>query len=221
MKKLLAIVSLAVLALGAFAQDKPVDIPKKDLPVEAECRVCAANGSPMGLETPAAGVMYKGAAYYFCNGKEVGVFKKNPDLYVPMVLPMPLPDLLLTDTAGKIWDAEAFKGKLVLIDYWATWCKPCHELKPKLDTLRTAYKDKGFELLSVNTDQKKSAFEKFMAKNPWGNPSARDEKGTWEKLKVIGIPALFLVKDGQVVAQFRGAIDIAAVEQAVKANLGG
>jgi thiol-disulfide isomerase/thioredoxin len=163
--------------------------------------------------------MYKGKPYYFCNPKEAPEFMKNPELYVPLSLPMALPELNLTDTMGKMWDAEAFKGKLILLDYWATWCKPCLALKPKLDKIRDAYKEKGFEILSVSTDDKQPTFTKFLTKAKWDNPVARDVNKTWANLKVISIPALFLVKDGQVIAQFRGNIDLKAVETAVKANL--
>lgn len=217
--KTLTLIAVALCASFALAQDKPQDIAKKELPKEAECTVCVAQGTGEEAEKPAAGVMYKGKPYYFCSVKEVKVFKENPDFYLPLALPMPLPELGLVDTNGKLWNADAFKGKIVLIDYWATWCKPCHELKPKLDKVRDSYKEKGFELLSLSTDESKSTFEKFMAKKKWDNPVAHDSKGTWGDLKVIGIPALFLVKDGVVVAQFKGKIDVAEVEAAVKSHL--
>ncbi len=214
-------IALALLVVSAFSpiQDKPVVILKKDLPKEAECSVCIANGSPMGMEKPAAGAMYKGKPYYFCNAKEVPEFMKNPEIYVPLDLPMPLPEFNLTDLSGKVWNEEAFKGKLVLLDYWATWCKPCLALKPKLDKIRDNYRDKGFEVLSVSIDEKQATLDKFFAKAKWDNSVARDTAKTWANLHVVSIPALFLVKDGKVVAVFRGNADPKAVEAAVKANL--
>jgi hypothetical protein len=203
----------------ASGQEKAVTIPKKDLPKEAECSVCIANGSPMGMEKPAAGAIYKGIPYYFCNVKEVSEFMKSPEMYVPLNLPMALPAFNLSDMSGKIWNAEAFKGKLVLLDYWATWCKPCLVLKPKLDKIRDAYQSQGFEILSVSIDEKQTTLDKFFAKSKWGNPVARDTNKTWANLHIVSIPALFLVKDGSIVAVFRGNSDAKAVEAAVKANL--
>lgn len=207
-----------MLTLIVSAQDKPQDIPKKELPKEAECSVCIAKGNPMELEKPAAGVLYNGKSYYFCNAAELVEFKKNPELYVPLVLPMALPELNLKDESGKTWDTEAFKGKLVLLDYWATWCKPCLALKPKVDKIWDAYKSKGFDVLSINIDEKRDTLNKFLKKKPFDNPIAFDDKQTWSKLKVITIPALFLVKNGNVVAVFRGNADAKAIEAAVKAN---
>ncbi|MEI8283334.1 MAG: redoxin family protein [Armatimonadota bacterium] len=213
------LLSIFVLAAMTVSQEKAVMIPKKELPKEAECSVCVANGSPMGMEKPAAGAMYKGKPYYFCNVKEVGEFMKNPEMYVPLELPMPLPEFSLKDTSGKLWNSEAFKGKLVMLDYWATWCKPCLALKPKIDKIRDAYKSQGFEVLSVSIDEKQATLDKFLAKAKWDNPVALDTNKTWANLHIVSIPALFLVKDGKVVAVFRGNADPKAVDAAVKANL--
>jgi thiol-disulfide isomerase/thioredoxin len=216
MKLLLTILVLSSLVLG---QDKAITIAKKDLPKLAECLVCNASGTPMGMEKPAAGATYRGKSYFFCNTSELGPFLKNPEIYIPLALPMALPEFNLTDTSGKVWNADSFKGKLVLLDYWATWCKPCLALKPKLDKIRDTYKAQGFEVLSVSTDEKQATLDKFLAKAKWDNPVARDTNKTWAGLKVITIPALFLVKDGNVIAEFRGNPDLKAVEGAVNANL--
>lgn len=213
------LLAFTLFAHATIVQDKPVSIPKKDLPKEATCTVCLANGEGHDMEKPAAGAMYKGKAYYFCNAKEAPVFMANPDMYLPLMLPMDLPSLNLTDLQGKLWDDKAFKGRLILLDYWATWCKPCLAMKPKLDKIRDAYQSSGFELLSISIDEKQATLDKFFAKSKWNNPVARDTNKTWAGLRVVSIPALFLVKDGKVVSVFRGNADVKAVEAAVKANL--
>lgn len=208
--KLIALLG-ALLSMGA--QDVPQDIAKKDLPKAAECVVCTAKGAGHEEEKPAAGVMYKGKAFYFCNAKEVAEFKKNADFYLPLELPMPVPSFGLKDQTGKTWDAEAFKGKTVLLDYWATWCKPCLALKPKLDKLSKA---QGFEIVSVSIDEKRETLDKFLKKTPFDNPVVWDDKRTWANLKILAIPALFLVKDGQIVKEFRGNVDVKEIEKAIK-----
>ncbi|MBX3118598.1 MAG: redoxin family protein [Fimbriimonadaceae bacterium] len=213
------IISLIAISLGLFAQDTPQTIAKKDLPAKAECVVCNAGGETHGEEKPVAGVMYKGKAYYFCNAKEVETFKKNPDFYMPLNLPMPLPDLKLTDTSGKKWDAAAFKGKVVLLDYWATWCKPCLVLKPKIDKIWEANKGQGFEMLSVSIDEKPADFENFFKKTKWENPVALDSSQSWAHFRILTIPTLVLVKDGKVIQIFKGNIDPKKVETAVKSAL--
>jgi len=208
-----------ILFAFALGQDDPTEIAKIDLPKMAKCSVCAANGAGHEDEEAVGGVKYKGKAYYFCNKSEIATFKKNPNLYVPLELPMALPSFDLTDTNGKIWDKDAFAGRLVLIDYWATWCKPCLELKPKLDKILVKYRPEGFEMLSVSIDEKQSTLDKFLSKGKWDNPVAWDSKQTWTGLRVVTIPALFLVKDGQVVSVFRGVTDPKIVESAIKKYL--
>lgn len=210
---------LGAAALIAVAQDKPTDIAKKDLPKEAECIVCTSHGAGHGKEKPAAGVMYKGNAYYFCNAKEVPEFKKDPEAFMPPVLPREMPAFSIADTTGKVWNAEAMKGKLVLIDYWATWCGPCKEMFPILDRLHAKYKKRGFEMLSVSVDQEKSDLDKFLKTKKFPNPVLHDTTQTYGKWGVRSIPATFLIKDGKIVAQWVGKVSEKELASAIEANL--
>src|SRR5687767_1233203 len=154
MKTLFALL-FASAALATIAQDKPADIANKDLPAKAVCLMCVGEGE----EKPVRGVMYKGKTYYFCNMKEIAAFKKDPEAHVPPILPRDMPEFKMPDMNGRVWNSESMIGKLVLIDYWATWCGPCKEMFPTLDRLYAKYKDKGFELLSVSVDQKKGELD--------------------------------------------------------------
>ncbi|MEQ1932986.1 MAG: TlpA disulfide reductase family protein [Fimbriimonadaceae bacterium] len=208
---------LALIALSL--QDKPLDIIKKDLPKEAECIVCTSGGEAHGKEKPAAGVMYKGIAYYFCNAKEVPVFKKDPEAFMPPVLPRPMAEFSMTDTSGKTWNAEAMKDKLVLIDFWATWCKPCKEMFPTLDKLYAKYHAKGLEMLSVSVDEKKHDLDKYLKGHQFPNPVLHDTTQTFGKWGVRNIPATFLIKSGQVIAQWTGKQTEKTLEAAISTNL--
>src|ERR1044072_509033 len=196
-------------------QDVPQDILKRDLPKSAHCAVCTANGAGHEAEKAAAGVLYKGKSYFFCSAGEVATFKKNPETYVPFVLPMALPPFDLKDQSGKRWNSEAFKGRVVLIDFWATWCKPCLALKPGLDKVRAKYMKQGFEMLSVSVDEKKENLDKFLSKNKWDNTVLHDQGNTWLGFRLASIPYLALVKDGQLIREFRGSTKIADVEKAI------
>lgn len=184
------------------AQDKPVDIAKTQLPKSALCVVCTANGAGHEEEKPAAGVSYKGIDYYFCNVKEVAVFKKDPEAYIPPILPRPMMKFDLLDTENKLWNAETFKDKIVHIDFWATWCGPCKQVKPMVAEL--AKKHKNLIVLSVSIDEKKADLEKFLKKEKFVGPVLHDTSQVWQSWKVRAIPALFLVKNGQVIAQWTG-----------------
>lgn len=207
------------LTLITTSQDVPTDIPKSELPKSAECIICSANGAGHGEEKPAAGVKYKGKAYFFCNVKEVESFKKDPELYMPPILPRPMPEFGLTDFSGKLWNAESLNQKLVLIDYWATWCEPCKKLMPVLEKLHKKYQPKGFELLSVSIDEKKEDLDKFLAKKKFANPVIHDQSQTYNKWGVRVIPTTFLIKEGQIIGQWTGITKESELDKAISQNL--
>ena len=64
-----------------------------------------------------------------------------------------LPDFSLSDLGGKLWKLNDRKGKVVLLNFWATWCPPCRQETPGLVKLAAAYKDKGVEVVGVSMDQ--------------------------------------------------------------------
>lgn len=200
----MSISALFVALIGI--QDVVIDIPKGELPKAEHCVVCTSNGEDHGTEKPVAGVRYKGKSYYFCNAKEVSAFRKDPESFMPPVLPRSMPKFDLVDVTGKVWNEEMLQGKVVLIDYWATWCVPCREMKPIVDRVRKQFLDKGFEVLSVSIDEKRADLDKFLKKNKFDNPVLHDQKQTWANWRVRVVPSFFLVKDGLIIAQWTGKV---------------
>ena len=117
----------------------------------------------------------------------------------------PAPDFSLKDADGKIVRLSDYKGKVVLLDFWATWCGPCKIEIPWLKDFQRKYKDKGFEILSVSLDDQKKDWKKAAAKDKITWMSGIDPGG-WDamaasKWQVDAIPASFLInKNGDVVA---------------------
>ena len=109
-----------LLTVALIAQDKPTDIPKAQLPKAAECVVCSAGGAGHEEEKPAAGVMYKGKPYYFCNAKEIAGFKKDPESFIPLPLPRPMAKFDLVDTYGNVRVCTAFLYGLATEDLDST-----------------------------------------------------------------------------------------------------
>ena len=71
---------------------------------------------------------------------------------VELVMGAELPDFTFSDFDGKKHKLSEFRGKFVLIDFWATWCKPCLADIPHLKELSEKYKDKGFEILGMDSE---------------------------------------------------------------------
>ncbi|UCF64847.1 MAG: redoxin domain-containing protein [bacterium] len=77
----------------------------------------------------------------------------------------------ITKFHGGVHDLSKDIGKVILLDFWATWCPPCVAEHPNLIKLYQQFKEQGFEIISISADSKRGALEKFMVKNkiPWIN----------------------------------------------------
>lgn len=75
------------------------------------------------------------------------------------------PDISLTDLSGKPVSLAALKGKVVLVDFWASWCKPCREELPVLEGLQKKYGAQGLVIIGVNVDKDAGVAKKFLEDN--------------------------------------------------------
>jgi peroxiredoxin/Leucine-rich repeat (LRR) protein len=150
-------------------------------------------------------------------GKQVRVTAKPHPL-----LGKPLGELKFTSTKGEQVDISRYKGKVVLVDFWAVWCGPCiRELPNVLDTY-SKYHDDGFEIIGISLDRDRTRLEEFIEKRnmPW--PQYFDGKG-WDNeistsFDIHSIPTTFLLDRRGIVrhVNLRGS----ALEQAVADILG-
>jgi thiol-disulfide isomerase/thioredoxin len=116
------------------------------------------------------------------------------------------PDIKLSNPSGKEISLSSLKGKIVLIDFWASWCGPCRRENPNVVKAYEKYKGKGFTIFSVSLDEDKIKWTQAIQKDQlaW-DTHVSDLKG-WQSsaarlYSVKGIPATFLVgKDGKIVA---------------------
>jgi thiol-disulfide isomerase/thioredoxin len=124
---------------------------------------------------------------------------------------------------GDAFNIDDWKGKVVLVDFWATWCGPCVAAMPELKELYETYHEQGFEIVGVSLDEKRQLLEEFLNAQeiPWptlfdetAGPNGQDHKlATY--YDVSAIPTAFLVgRDGKVAAVdlFGAALEEAVVE---------
>jgi len=119
------------------------------------------------------------------------------------------PPLALEDMQGKSHDLAEYRGKVVLVNFWATWCVPCREEMPSIDRLRSSMKGQPFEVLAVNMAEPLSRIEKFLSQMPLGFPLLRDRDGAAGRAwKAKLLPASFLVgRDGRIRYVAYGELD--------------
>jgi thiol-disulfide isomerase/thioredoxin len=107
--------------------------------------------------------------------------------------------------AGKPVSLATYKGKIVLIDFWASWCSPCRQEIPNLVNQYKMYKDKGFEILSVSLDSSRDKWLKAVQQEGMAWPQVCDLNGNSNSVArlygVSAIPATFLVdRDGKLIS---------------------
>jgi peroxiredoxin len=111
-------------------------------------------------------------------------------------------DFTLTDLQGKSWSLRELKGKVVLVNFWATWCPPCRKEMPDLNALYQRFKDQGFVILAIS-DEEADKVKPFIAERNISYPVMLDPgRKVNELFQVEGIPKSFVYdREGKLVAQ--------------------
>jgi thiol-disulfide isomerase/thioredoxin len=106
----------------------------------------------------------------------------------------PAPALSLTNAAGQTVSLSDLRGKVVYIDFWASWCAPCKRSFPWMNAMQQKYGDKGLSVLAVNVDRKREDAAKFLAATPARFTVLYDPDGrTPAAWQVKAMPSSYLV----------------------------
>ena len=122
------------------------------------------------------------------------------------------PPLSLKDVNGAMHDLNSYKGKVVLINFWATWCEPCRQEMPSIERLRDRFAGKPFAVLAVNVDEPDARIRHFLEQTKLGLPVLIDRNKTATRgWGVRVMPTTFIVgPDGRIRYRLMGDTDWSA-----------
>lgn len=199
-----------VFLMGAPVQAAPVadDSSHAVAAEHGRCLVCAVLHGEAEDEPVRAHRMHEGRRYGFCSEKCAQAFADDPRAFLPPVFPYPAPGFALRTLAGEPVSLDSLRGRVVLLDFWATWCAPCRRSMPELQVLHERHAAQGLTVLGVSIDENAEAkVRRFIRAQRFGYPIAIDAATSpaWQAYRVKAIPAVFLIdRAGRVIAQWTG-----------------
>jgi thiol-disulfide isomerase/thioredoxin len=143
----------------------------------------------------------------------------------------PEPEVTFKNLDGKDVPLSGYKGKVVLVNFWATWCEPCQIEIPWLIEMQQKYSAKGFTVLGVDVDDEgnnvvsaytsKERFNVNGQKLPMNYPVLRGNDAVADKFGgLLGYPTSFLIsRDGKIVKKTQGLIDYEEITKAIESQL--
>ncbi len=128
----------------------------------------------------------------------------------PVRVGLPVPDFTYPGLDGKKVSLSDYRGKVVFVNIWATWCPPCVEEMPSMQKLYQKLKGENFEILAVSIDSKGAkVVAPFMKKYKLTFPALLDYMGTVKRIyKTTGVPESYIIdKDGILIKKVLGPLD--------------
>ena len=128
------------------------------------------------------------------------------------------PEFSLTDISGKPLRLSDFRGKVVILDFWATWCEPCKEEIPRFVELQNRYGAQGLQVLGISMDDSEPPVHEFQQQYKMNYPVAvGSSKLADEYGGILGLPITFVInRQGQIVTRHVGATATAVFEQEIE-----
>ena len=127
------------------------------------------------------------------------------------------PNFSLLDITGQRVELSSYRGKVVLLDFWATWCDPCRDEIPHFIELQDKYREPGLQVIGVSMDDGPEPVREFSRRFKMNYPVVLGNANTGELYGgVLGLPMAFLIgRDGRIRARHIGATDSAVFEKEI------
>jgi thiol-disulfide isomerase/thioredoxin len=124
-------------------------------------------------------------------------------------------EFTLSDLGGNQISLSMYRGRVVLLNFWATWCAPCREETPELVGLQNRFRNQGLQVIGVSLDDEPKAALAFSKQFKMNYPVVRGDARLAERYGgVLGLPITFLIGcDGRIDAKYSGKADIARIER--------
>jgi peroxiredoxin len=137
---------------------------------------------------------------------------------IPLKVNSPAPELTLMDTEGASRSLLDYRGQVVLVNLWATWCPPCKEEMPALETFYTQYREQGFVVIAINDGDPQEDVLQFVKDYQLSFPVWLDPTyiATERAFKTLNLPSSFVIaRDGRIRLQWVGGISRRMLDQYV------
>ncbi|WP_348261813.1 TlpA disulfide reductase family protein [Telmatobacter sp. DSM 110680] len=133
----------------------------------------------------------------------------------------PAPVFVRNDLSGRKIALEQYRGKVVLLDFWATWCAGCQVELPKFVAWQKKYGAQGFNVLAVSMDDTAAPVRKTVRRLQLDFPVVMGDAQLGEEYGgLLGLPVTYLLdREGRVLAEFKGETNLNAMERAIQSAL--